>query len=58
MKVKVYINDKFYKTIDIGKKTTYDPSIVMPYINADRSAGLLTSFNIETQLAIRMEPES
>jgi len=58
MQLKVYINDKFYRTIETGNATaTYDPSIVMTYINADKKQGLLGSFEIDTKgLGIKVEP--
>jgi hypothetical protein len=57
MKVNVYINEKFYKTIDLGKKKTYDPSIVLPYIDADKKNNLLGIFEIDTKgLGLRFEP--
>ena len=60
MKLKVYINDKYYRTIDSGDKnsdTTYDPSIVMQYINKDLAEGLLGSFDVDTKgIGIKVEP--
>lgn len=60
MKLKVYINDKYYRTIDSGGKnsdTTYDPSVVMKFINKDLSEGLLGSFDIDTKgMGVKVEP--
>lgn len=61
MQLKVYINDKYYRTIDDGGKrtaTTYNPAIVMKYINQDKAQGILDSFDIETKgLGIKVEPQ-
>jgi hypothetical protein len=57
MKINVYINDKFYRTIDLGKKKSYDPSVVIPFIEADQAQNLLGTFEIETKgLGLRLEP--
>jgi len=58
MQLKVYINEKYYRTIETGTASpTYDPSIVMTYINADKKQGLLNSFEIDTKgLGIKVEP--
>ncbi len=60
MKLKVYINDKYYRTIDDGGKNsnkTYDPAVVMKFISQDKAQGLLDSFEIETKgLSLKVEP--
>jgi hypothetical protein len=54
MKVKVYINNKLYKTITV-EGGSYDPRFIWPEIQADRDSGLLASFNLEQGLSIRYE---
>jgi len=54
MQIKVFINDKLYKTVTVPG-TTYDPSFIWPEIEADRDSGLLTTFNLNRGLAIRYE---
>jgi hypothetical protein len=51
MEIKIYINDKLYKTVTVsGEK--YDPNQFWPQIKADKDAGLLNSFNISEQMKI------
>jgi hypothetical protein len=45
MQIKIYINDKLYKTVTVeGEK--YEPSQYFKQIEVDKMAGLLDSFNI------------
>ncbi len=54
MQVKIYINDRLYKTVPVyGNK--YDPNSFWPQIQADRDAGLLYSYGIGERFAIRYE---
>ena len=53
MKLKIYINEKLYKTITLpADSETYEPSDYWPQINADKAAGLLDSFNIADNMKI------
>ena len=55
MKVKIYINDKLYKTETVTGES-YNPGFIWPQIQADKDAGLLTTFaNPDGTLAIRIE---
>ena len=55
MQLKIYINDKLWKTVEIfGNK--YDPNSFWPQIQADRDAGLLNSYGVQDRLALRFEP--
>jgi len=54
MKLKVYINNKLYKTISL-EGNSYDPRFIWPEIQADRDSGLLASFNLEQGLSVRYE---
>ncbi len=54
MQLKVYINDKLYKTITVPGKT-YDPKIVWPHIKADKEAGLLNDFGVTQKMVVRIE---
>jgi len=54
MQLKVYINNKLYKTVTVPGNT-YDPSFIWPEIEADRDSGMLTSFDLSKGLNIRYE---
>ena len=59
MKLKIYINDKLYKTVTLPEDAeTYDPSDYWPQINADKEAGLLDSFNIADNMKIEFRKTS
>jgi hypothetical protein len=45
MQLKIYINDKLYKTVPLTEEK-YEPADYWPQISADKAAGLLNSFNI------------
>ena len=49
--LKIYINDKLYKTVTLESET-YEPSKYWPQINTDKQAGLLNSFNIEEGMKV------
>ena len=54
MKVNVYINDQFYKAVEVAGDS-YNPNFIYPQIVADKEAGLLDAFNIQEQLGIKIE---
>jgi hypothetical protein len=54
MQVKIYINNKLYKTVTV-EGTTYNPADYWPQIDADKNAGLLNSFNVTEKMALRFE---
>ncbi len=54
MQIKVFINDKLYKTVTVPG-TTYNPNFIWPEIEADRDSGLLNSFDLNKGLKIRYE---
>ena len=54
MKLKIYINNKLYKTITV-EGTSYDPRFIWPEIQADRDSGLLASFDLDKGLNVRYE---
>lgn len=54
MQLKVFINDKLYKTV-IVPGNTYKPNFIWPEIEADRDSGLLNSFDLSKGLKIRYE---
>ena len=56
MQVNIYINDKFYKTIDTGPQDGYNLANVLSIVEYDKAAGLLTDFAIDGQYSIRIEP--
>ena len=51
MQLKIYINDKLYKTVTVETET-YDPNDFWPQIKADKEAGLLNSFDIAERMKI------
>ena len=54
MQIKIFINDKLYKTVTtIGN--SYEPNSYWPQIRADKEAGLLSSFNVNESMAVRFE---
>ena len=54
MKLNVYINDQFYKAVEVAGDS-YNPNFIYPQIVADKEAGLLDAFGIEDHLSIRIE---
>lgn len=54
MQVKIFINEKLYKTVTVAG-TTYEPGTFWAQIFADKEAGLLNSFNIAENMSIRYE---
>jgi len=51
MQIKIYINDKLYKTVTVqGDK--YEPADYWPQIEADKAAGLLNQFNIAESMKV------
>jgi len=54
MQLKVYINNKLYKTVNI-EGDSYNPAFIWPEIEADRDSGMLMSYDLGKGLAIRYE---
>jgi uncharacterized membrane-anchored protein len=54
MQVKIFINEKLYKTVTVEGKT-YNPADYWPQMQADKEAGLLNSFNIQDTMGVRFE---
>jgi urease beta subunit len=55
MQVKILINNKLYKTVTV-EGSSYNPAEYWPQIDADKAAGLLSTFNVQEQMAVRFEP--
>ena len=55
MQIKIFINDKLYKTVTV-EGTKYNPADYWPQMQADRDAGLLNSYNIQNGMSVRIEP--
>ena len=55
MQVKIFINEKLYKTVTV-KGDKYEPNQYWEEIQADKEAGVLASYNIQTKFAVRFEP--
>jgi hypothetical protein len=51
MQIKIFINDKLYKTVMV-EDTKYQPSQLHKQIKADKDAGLLESFNIRDSFKV------
>jgi len=45
MQLKIYINDKIWKTVTLDTET-YNPNDYWRQLAADKEAGLLNSFNV------------
>lgn len=45
MQIKIFINDKLYKTVTVDSDK-YEPALFFKQINLDKEAGLLNPFNI------------
>ena len=54
MQVKIFINNKLYKTVTVEGKT-YNPADYWPQMQADRDAGLLNSFNIQEKMSVSFQ---
>lgn len=55
MQVKIFINEKLYKTQTVTGES-YNPGFVWPQIQADKEAGLLSTFiGADGKLSIRIE---
>ena len=54
MKLKIYINDKLYKTVKV-QGDRYDPAFIWPEIEADRDSGLLNGFDLSQGMKLRFE---
>jgi hypothetical protein len=54
MQLKVYINNKLYKTVTV-QGDSYDPGFILPEFEADRDSGLLVGFNVTQGIHIRYE---
>ena len=54
MKLKIYINNKLYKTVRVlGDR--YDPAFIWPELQADRDSGLLNGFDLSQGIKLRFE---
>jgi hypothetical protein len=58
MLVKIYINDKYYKTVDTGPNDTthYDPAFITSIVQQDKQLGLLNQFGINEKCIISIQP--
>ena len=54
MLLRIYINDRLYKTITVDSDR-YDPKVIYEEIMIDKQSGLLSSFHLENGMAIRYE---
>lgn len=55
MQVKIYINDKLYRTVTVDDER-YDPNQYWEQIQIDRDAGVLDTYNIQNRFGVRFEP--
>jgi hypothetical protein len=55
MRFNIHINNKFYKVIDLGNKTKYNPKEITDMIQRDKDNGLLKDFNVDERFAIHIE---
>jgi hypothetical protein len=56
MQVKIYINDKLYRTVTVEDGQKYEPNKYWAQIQADKEAGLLDNYGIQNKFGIRFEP--
>ena len=56
MQVKIYINDKLYRTVTVEDEEKYSPNDYWAQIEADKNSGVLDSYNIENKFGVRFEP--
>lgn len=51
MQLKIYINDKIWKTVTLETET-YEPNDFWPLIQAEKEQGLLDDFNLESGMKV------
>ena len=58
MLVKIFINDKYYKTVETGPNdiTHYDPATITTIVQHDKQLGLLNQFGINEKCVISIQP--
>lgn len=56
MQIKIFINDKLYKTVTIDGDS-YEPLQFYKQLDADKEAGLLNSFNIAGGMKVEFRTE-
>ena len=54
MQIKIFINEKLWKTVTV-EGTKYQPNQFNAQIQAEKDAGLLSSYNVQQKMAIRYE---
>jgi len=54
MQVKIYINENLYKTVTVPGDS-YEPGTFWQQIFADKEAGLLDSYGVQSQMSVRYE---
>jgi len=54
MQLKVYINNKLYKTVRV-QGDNYDPAFIWPELEADRDSGLLNGFDVSRGIKLHFE---
>lgn len=58
MLVKIFINNKYYKTVDTGPSETthYNPQLLAKVVEDDKKMGLLNQFGINEKCVISIQP--
>ena len=51
MQLKIYINDKIWKTVTLETET-YEPNDFWPLIQVEKEQGLLADFNLESGMKV------
>ena len=54
MQIKIFINEILWKTVTV-EGTKYQPNQFNAQIQAEKDAGLLSSYNVQEKMAIRYE---
>jgi hypothetical protein len=59
MNLKIYINDKYYKTVTVAEndKGGYDAKPISMQLMAERDAGMLNDFGVRNSMNLRFVPE-
>jgi hypothetical protein len=54
MQVKIFINDKLWKTVPV-EGDSYQPNLFWKEMKAEKDAGLLSSFDVQNGIKLKFE---
>jgi hypothetical protein len=56
MKFNIYLNNIYYKFLDLGEVEKYNPKVITDIVFADKEAGIIPEkFNVGEGMSIRIE---